>query len=504
MKTITSLAVLGIAAAQTSGIGMPRETLRTAFGGVALDAVGRFDYRLTVENAEGQLQRDAHYALAPASGLLHVRDLLAAGQPQVWSAPDGTWRRVDGELQFLGAALAQPYREHVAYHFLPLFASAQTRYERLAADRIRIAPAGADAFEVVIDPQSGRILENHFDGGVIGRELDYQRFAGVWWPMQFEIVVDGKKIRHGRFSDVKVARSSALPGLDVPATARTLSVAQADVARMIGAGWVSTSSNEYNLSMDASHSTLVFARSEADFSNAHIWIAKREGQGWSVPAQVGFSDARYSDSDPWLAPDGRTLYFVSNRPLRGEQPRNNLDIWRVSRRDDGFGSPEHLGAINSEAQELGPEVHDGWLYFNSGRKGGPADLSIYRVRLDSASAPEPLPPPFNDGAAQGDFTLSPDGTVAIFWSERDGSQDADLFAVRRKGSEWSKPVRLPSPVNASGFDFTPAFSHDGRELRFASMRKPAWLDATGHVLNGLANIYVVPASIVEAATSETH
>ena len=483
---------------------MPAEMLRTAFGGAALDAVGRFDYRLTVENAGGQVQRDAYYALAPASGLLHVRDLLAPGQPQIWSAPDGTWRRDGGEIQFLGAALAQPYREHVVYHFLPLFASAQTRYQSLAVDRIRITPAGAAAFEVVIDPQSGRILENRFDGGVVGRELDYRQFAGVWWPMQFEIVVDGRKMRHGRFTDVRVGGSGTLPALDVPTAPRTLSVAQADVARMLGAGWMSTPSNEYNLSTDVAQSTIVFARSEADFKNAHIWIAQRAGQGWSDPVQVAFSDARYSDSDPWLAPDGRTLYFISNRPLRGEQPRNNLDIWRASRRGDGFGAPEHLGAINSEAQELGPEVHDGWLYFNSSRKGGPAELSIYRVRVDGAAAPEPLPPPFNDGAAQGDFTLSPDGTIAMFWSELDGSQDADLFAMRRTGSVWSKPVRLPSPLNAAGFDFTPAFSHDGRELRFASMRKPAWLDASGHVLNGLANIYVVPASIVADATRETN
>jgi hypothetical protein len=48
-------------------------------------------------------------------------------------------------------------------------------------------------------------------------------------------------------------------------------------------------------------------------------------------------------------------------------------------------------------------------------------------------------------------------------------------------------------------DFTPAFSTDGNELRFASMRKPTWIDDTDHVLNGQANVYVAPAAMVANA-----
>jgi hypothetical protein len=492
--------VAGALSVHAFDVPSPRDALRAAFGGAALDAVGRFDYRLTIENAEGRVQRDAYYTLAPASGTLHVRDLIAGGQQQVWSAPDGTWRRIDGQVQSLGTSLAESYRQHVAYHFLPLFASTQTRYERIDANRIRIAPAGAAAFEVVLDP-SGRIVENRFDGGVIGRELDYRKVDGVWWPMGFEILDAGRRVRQGRFADVSVGPDAALPSLDVPTVERILPGAQEDLAQLVGAGWMSTAQNEYNLSMDAAQSTLVFARSEVDFKNAHLWIAQRDGQRWSDPAQVSFSDPRYSDSDPWLAPDGRTLYFISNRPVSGDQPRKDLDLWRVSRHAGGFGTPEHLAALDSDAHELGPEVHDGWIYFNSSREGGPAHLSIYRARLNGSSfdAPEPLPAPFNDGAAQGDFTLSQDGTIALFWSERDGSEDADLFATRRNGSGWSTPVRLPAPINAVGFDFTPSFSSDGRELRFASMRKPSWLSSDEHVLNGLSNLYVAPTDMIEAA-----
>ena len=507
---VLAASALALTAAITGGARASDDTspavlLRSAFGGAALETVGRFDYELTVESAAGKVERKARYALAPASGFLHVRDILAPAQPQVWSTPEETWRRVGDQVEFLGAALAQPYRDHVAYHFLPMLRSSQTRYERTARNVIRVAPSGVDAFDVLIDPASGRILENRFGDGVVGRELDYRRIDGVWWPMQFEIVSNGQKQRQGRFSEVRIQQDSALPPFIVSSVERSIPAAHDGVARLVGAGWMSTPKNEYNLSIDAAQRTLVFARSEADFEHAHIWIAQGERERWTAPAQVSFSDPRYSDSDPWLAPDGKTLYFISNRPVSGDAPRKDLDLWRAVRTADGdFAAPQRLSALNSDAHELGPEVHDGWIYFNSSRKGGPAHLSIYRARLrgNSFDVPEPLPAPFNEGEAQGDFTLSPDGRLAMFWSQREGSEDADLFVARRQGKGWSKAIRLPAPINAVGFDFTPSFSADGRELRFSSMRKPAWLHNAGHVLNGQANVYIVPGSMIEAATRD--
>lgn len=287
----------------------------------------------------------------------------------------------------------------------------------------------------------------------------------------------------------------------VPVAERTLPSPRADGARLAGVDWLSGARNDYNLSTDAAQQLMVFARSAANFKDSRIWFARRDGGGWGEVAEVPFSDSRYRDSDPWLTPDGRTLYFVSNRPVAGETPNTSLDIWRVALEDGRFGVPERLVALASEGEELGPELHDGWLYFNSSRKGGPAKLVIYRARMNGPAfeAPQPLAAPFNDGAIQGDFTLSPDGRMAVFWSARDDSSDPDLFSACRTGDGWSAAVRLPPPINAPGMDFTPAFSADGRELRFASMRTSAPMDDAAHVLNGQANLYVVPAAVAVQA-----
>lgn len=286
-----------------------------------------------------------------------------------------------------------------------------------------------------------------------------------------------------------------------PAPTRALPAAREGAAKLTGEGWLSGTRNDYNLSLDAAGQRMGFARSDAGFKNSRIWVARREGRGWSEPAQVPFSDPRYKDSDPWLTPEGDTLYFVSNRPVRGDAPNTSLDIWRAAVRADGFGTPEHLAGVASAGDELGPELHDGVLYFNSSRKDGPAQLSIYRAQAkgNGFDAPQALTAPFNEGRIQGDFTLSPDGKVAVFWSRRGESEELDLFASCRGPHGWATAARLPAPLNGAGMDFTPSFSADGNTLYFASLRGADGAADPNGLLNGQSNLYTVPASLVHGA-----
>lgn len=298
------------------------------------------------------------------------------------------------------------------------------------------------------------------------------------------------------------ARDTAAAGSRAGKAPRSLPVARAGSVLLIGEGWLSSAQNDYNLSIDASGQRMVFARSAANFKEARIWTARREGQGWSEPQQVSFSDSRYKDSDPWLTPDGRMLYFVSNRPVSGDAPNGSLDIWRVAVGAKDFGVPEHLATLASPADELGPELHGGWLYFNSSRKDGPAQLSIYRAPVEGLGfgAPQALPTPFNDGRLQGDFTLSPDGRIAMFWRQPRDSKALDLYASCRTSSGWSAAVRMPEPINSAKMSFTPAFSADGNSLYFSSLRGGEG-DAAGstELLNGQSNLYVWPVALVREA-----
>ena len=250
-------------------------------------------------------------------------------------------------------------------------------------------------------------------------------------------------------------------------------------------GVVSTAANEYNPSLTEDGRLMVFARSAADFADARIMTMQKTAGGWSAPQPIAFSDARYSDSDPWLTPDGGWLYFISNRPADGRAPdRRDFDLWRARRSPDGsWAAPEHLAGASSPAQELGPERHGQTLYFNSSRKGGPGGLDIYAAELaddGSIGAAAPLPAPINSPQSEGDFTLSRDGTQAFFWSTRGGK--GELYSARRTGDQWAEPVKL-ADVNDGPFTFTPALDRRG-QLRFYASTRPRDGQAAG-----MADIY---------------
>lgn len=259
---------------------------------------------------------------------------------------------------------------------------------------------------------------------------------------------------------------------------------------------VSGARNDYNLSLSDDGRTMVFARSDADFRGARIMVATRKGKGWTAPRPIGFSDARWRDSDPWLSGDGRTLYFVSDRPTAARPDKTDLDIWRSVRMGGAWQAPEHLGdVVNGAGEELGPELHDGVLYFGSGRRSGMGGLDIYASRLSDGRFGKPtlLPAPINSAASESDFTLSRDGRTALFWRS---VGDQGLLHVSRRAADggWSAPVPLSAAANIGPFNFTPALSADGQWLSFASTRARAGQPA------GMADLYRIPLATAFGAS----
>ena len=233
---------------------------------------------------------------------------------------------------------------------------------------------------------------------------------------------------------------------------------------------VSGPKNDYNLSVSDDDRTMVFARSEADFREAKIMVAVREGLGWGTPEPIAFSDDRWRDSDPWLTPDGQTLYFVSDRPTPARPDKCDLDVWRSVLKDGVWQTPEHLGdVVNGPGEELGPELHGGVLYFATARKSGMGGLDVYSSRMtaEGFAGPELLPAPINSAASESDFTISRDGSTALFWRSVEGR---GLIHVARRAPDggWTAPEALPGSINMGAFNFTPAIDGDGKRISFAS------------------------------------
>ncbi len=99
-------------------------------------------------------------------------------------------------------------------------------------------------------------------------------------------------------------------------------------------------------------------------SNVKIFSAKKQGDEWVDISPLPFNHKTYSTGSPALSPDGKTLFFSSDRPGGYGQ----TDIYKVAIKADGtFGDPENLGTeINTEGRENFPFVaKDSTLYFSS-------------------------------------------------------------------------------------------------------------------------------------------
>lgn len=227
-----------------------------------------------------------------------------------------------------------------------------------------------------------------------------------------------------------------------------------------------------------------FTIHRADFSRHRIVVARRATGGWSAPETLPISGV-YNDREPKLSPDGRRLYFSSNRPLAAGDTtrRRDLDLWFSDRRSDGsWSSPKHIEGANGPSNDFSPSVTaNGTLYFISNRRGGigkdSLPYNVWRAEpLDLATGRWKAP--VNAGSAinagfETNVFVTPDESLMLV--SRDGSPDTfggdDIYFSRRAGSgAWQAMKHLPAPINTKEYEYGPLVSPDGRFLFVTSHR----------------------------------
>lgn len=245
-------------------------------------------------------------------------------------------------------------------------------------------------------------------------------------------------------------------------------------------GVISTGDDDAHITFDPDGRHVYFLKDAPDFSFWAIAVVEWDGSAWGAPRIAPFS-GRWGDGDLSFAPDGKTAYFVSTRPVAAAQPaRDDTEIWRLRRKSGGpWGEPEHVAELSSPGSEWFPNMTaDGWLYFGSerpeGNKGRPGTSDLWRAKLDG----DRFGPPENLGAVVNSIGqdiepwVSADGSMMIFASNaRQGGRGIyDLYVTHRCGETWSEPRNLGDEVNTPGWEFGPRMSPDGRSLFFTSSR----------------------------------
>ena len=247
----------------------------------------------------------------------------------------------------------------------------------------------------------------------------------------------------------------------------------ATVPRLFAEGVVNTSADEYGPAFTPDGHTVYFAKRSADRKMEHIYFSHFAGGHWSAPVLAPFS-GKYFDKEPFVAPDGKKLFFSSTRPVEPSKPeRKDFNLWVVERTgaNASWGDAKPLGAgVNSDTYDNYPSVAaNGNLYFSSTRAGGQGSNDLYRARFTGGRyAPAENLLSLNTTASDADPYIAPDESYIIISTTRAGSYgEGDLYVSFNMGGRWTQPRNLGAGVNSATYEYTPLVSPDGKYLFFS-------------------------------------
>jgi hypothetical protein len=239
--------------------------------------------------------------------------------------------------------------------------------------------------------------------------------------------------------------------------------------RLFAPGAVSTADPEFSISFAPDGATAYFNRATADRSKLAIVASSYAGGAWQPAAALPFSTGEFRDVDPFVA--GDRLYFSSNRPRPGSAD-TDFDTWYAVGSGTTWSAPVHVdGAPSGPGNQLFVSIAgDGTLYFQGDTPGG---SRIFRAARAPGGDAYPAAAVLDASATASETNpaISPDGTLLVFASDRDGGAGgADLYLRRLRGGAWSPAIWLGPAINSPLADFAPAFSPDGTYLFFTSER----------------------------------
>jgi Tol biopolymer transport system component len=279
-------------------------------------------------------------------------------------------------------------------------------------------------------------------------------------------------------------------------------------------GKISTGMNERDMAVAPSGDALYYTIVGPGNVFSAIVYRTLKNNKLSEPQVAGFS-GRYSDLEPAFSPDGKKLFFASNRPLQGDGPPKDFDIWYVEQTAEGWSGPKNAGAaVNTSADEFYPSVaRNGNLYFTAAYKTaiGKEDIFCSAWKDGAYQPPVNLGDSVNSKLYEFNAYIDADEKMIIFtaYGRSDDMGRGDLYiSYRLPNGQWSAAKNMGPAVNSAALDYCPALSPDGQYFYFTSERKGGdfyfrkplnyaqLLEKTQGNGNGQGDIYRIKAAAV--------
>ena len=195
---------------------------------------------------------------------------------------------------------------------------------------------------------------------------------------------------------------------------------------------INTTQNEGSVSVSANGIYLVYTACsrEDGQGGCDLYLCVKQNGVWSESQNISSLNTRYWESQSCFSPDGKYLYFLSNR--RGGYGGD--DIWRSEITRFGFSHPENLGpTVNTKEDEMSPFLHPDNLTFYFASKGhiGMGDFDLFVSRRTHSDTlwrtVDNLGYPINSHNTENSLVVSNDGVTAYFVSDKNGFGREDIF-----------------------------------------------------------------------------
>jgi OOP family OmpA-OmpF porin len=230
---------------------------------------------------------------------------------------------------------------------------------------------------------------------------------------------------------------------------------------------VNAFTQQYFPVLTADEQQLIFTRrlGIADEYTEDIVISTKDAQGrWTTPQSISPKiNTPYNEGTCTISADGRQLIFTSCVGMNGR-----CDLFESRKTGDTWSTPKSLGPeVNSAAWETQPSLSaDGRvLYFISDRRGGQGNGDIY-VSIQRSpgvwTKAQNLGPTINTPLQERSPYIHANGRTLFFATDgRPGFGGLDIFWSDWNDSTWSKPINFGYPINNHEDQFSLVITADG-------------------------------------------
>lgn len=207
---------------------------------------------------------------------------------------------------------------------------------------------------------------------------------------------------------------------------------------------INGTTNEGTCTISADGRRLIFTSCAGrdTYGSCDLFESNKIGNEWSAPRNLGPGVNSVAwESQPTLAADGRTLYFVSDRRAGLGQ----RDIWMSTLDDKGqWTKAVNVGRpINSEYDEMSPFIHVNGqsLFFATNALPGFGGYDLYVTERDTSgwTTPRNIGAPINNHDDQFSLFITADGQKAYYSHEEtrdDGRSVSKIYEATIPDQDW--------------------------------------------------------------------